>query len=101
MAVLSKDELLQLIRDRVGEDDTDEALQFLEDVTDTINNMVVRLDDNTDWKKKYEENDTAWRKRYRERFNTPVPDSDVDTDDIDENDENVSYNYEDLFNEEE
>lgn len=100
MAVLSKDELLQLIRNRVGEDDTDEALQFLEDVTDTINDMVVRLDDNTDWKKKYEENDTAWRKRYRERFNTPVPDSDVDTDDIDENDENVSYNYADLFEEE-
>lgn len=101
MAVLSKDELLHLIRNRVGEDDTDEALQFLEDVTDTINDMVDRLDDNTDWKKKYEENDAAWRKRYRERFNTPVPDSDVDTDDVDDIDENVSYNYEDLFREEE
>ena len=101
MAVLSKDELLQLIRNRVGEDDTDEALQFLEDVTDTINDMVVRLDDNTDWKKKYEENDAEWRKRYRERFSTTLPDSDINREPIDEVDENVSYNYEDLFTEEE
>ena len=68
MAVLSKDEFFKMIETRVGDDGSDEALRFIEDVTDTYNDMAGRLEESGDWKAKYEENDSAWRKRYRERF---------------------------------
>lgn len=68
MAVLSKDEFFKMIEKRVGDDGSDEALRFIEDVTDTYNDMAGRLEESGDWKAKYEENDAGWRKRYRERF---------------------------------
>ncbi len=66
MAVRTKDEILQAIRDRLGEDiDSDESLSLIEDVTDTIDNLQG---DGTDWKQRYEDNDREWRQRYRDRF---------------------------------
>lgn len=67
--VKTKDELLNILKERIGEDTSDEALAFIEDVTDTITDLETRAaGDGEDWKKKYEENDAAWRSRYKERF---------------------------------
>ena len=67
--VKTKDELLKILQDRIGEDTSDEALAFIEDVTDTITDLETRAaGDGEDWKKKYEENDAAWRTKYKERF---------------------------------
>lgn len=68
MAILSKDEFLSRINERIGEDNSDEAIAFMEDMSDTYDDMSSRLSDSTDWKKKYEENDKAWRDKYKERF---------------------------------
>lgn len=69
MAIRTRDELLEAVRARLGDDTSDEALAFIEDVQDTINNYENNTNnDGTDWKKKYEENDNAWRTKYRDRF---------------------------------
>ena len=78
MAIKTIEELMGAVRARVGEDTSDEAIAFVEDVSDTLNS----LSNAEDWKKKYEENDAEWRKRYQDRFfNTDKPnDSEPETD---------------------
>lgn len=68
MAVLSREDFLANIRGRVGEDTSDEAMKFIEDMTDTFDDLVSKTSDKENWKAKYEENDRAWRTKYRDRF---------------------------------
>ena len=68
MAVLSREDFLANIRGRVGEDTSDEAMKFIEDMTDTFDDLVSKTSDKENWKAKYEENDKAWRTKYRDRF---------------------------------
>lgn len=69
MAIRSKDELMNSIRGRIGDDTSDEALALIEDIQDTIIDFENRANgDGTDWKKKYEDNDKEWRTKYRDRF---------------------------------
>lgn len=77
MAVRTREEILESIKSRVGEQTDDETIAFLEDVTDTLNDLEKKAKgDGTDWKARYEENDTEWRKKYTERFysSDPIPD---------------------------
>ena len=84
------------VQKRVGEDTSDEALAFIENVNDTIENMSS--DKNTDWKAKYEENDAAWRQKYKDRFfNSSSEDKD---DDFEEEEKKKPMTYEALFKEE-
>lgn len=70
MAIKSKEEILNSIKSLLGENQTDEALNFLEDIEDTFNDFSSKLSnsDAEDWKAKFEENDKTWRQRYRDRF---------------------------------
>lgn len=68
MAVRTFDELTESIKVIVGERTDDEALAFIEDVTDTLADAKRRIESDVDWEKKYTELDEEWRKRYRERF---------------------------------
>ena len=81
MAIKSKDEILEQIQARFGEDTSDETISFLEDVTDTFTDLETRASgDGVDWKAKYEENDNEWRQKYRDRFFSPeVNDNEGDT----------------------
>lgn len=65
---LSKEAFLASIQARVGNDTSEEAITFIEDFTDTYNELEQRTADQTDWKQKYEENDNSWREKYKERF---------------------------------
>lgn len=77
--VLDKTSLVNRIRDFIGDRDDDEAISFLEDVNDSVNDFTK--DNADDWKKKYEDNDASWRKRYRDRFfNNDNEDDDIDKD---------------------
>ena len=67
MAIKTIEELMDAVRERVGEDTSDEAIAFVEDVSDTL----TSLSNAEDWKKKYEDNDAEWRKRYQDRFFNP------------------------------
>lgn len=67
MAVRTKEEILSLIKDHLGEDTSDTALQLVEDVNDTLDSLTNSAD-SEDWKTRYEQNDAEWRKKYRDRF---------------------------------
>ena len=95
--ILSKDELIAKLKDRVGEDTSDDTIAFIEDLTDTVNDYESRLADQTDWKSKYEQNNEEWKKKYKERFfnsevkEDPVPD--------DGDGEKKTLTYDELFKE--
>lgn len=93
--VKSRDEILEIIRTRVGDDNSDETLSFIEDIADTMNDYESRLADSTDWKTRYEENDKEWRKKYKDRFfNAPVKDEEVIEEEITDE---TPKKFEDLF----
>lgn len=77
MAVRNKEEILEAIKTRVGEQTDDETISFLEDVSDTFTDLETRANgDCEDWKTKYEENDKMWRERYTTRFFSKEPEPD-------------------------
>lgn len=66
MAVIGRDEIMNRIKARIGEDTSDDAIKLVEDLSDTLNDYESRLGE--DWKSKYEANDREWRQKYRDRF---------------------------------
>ena len=97
--IRTKDELIKAVSEFIGENDADEAIAILEDVTDTLEDFEKRADsDGEDWKKKYEDNDKSWREKYRSRFvKSSVTDEDF-VEDEDEDEEEIKT-YEELFEE--
>ena len=101
MAVRTKEELLELVKTRIGEDNSDEALAFIEDITDTLSDLEAK--GATDWEEKYNSLDNEWRERYKARFfSAPV---DVKEDDFvdgvnDVEDETKDLTFDALFEEE-
>lgn len=91
MAVKTVDEIMAKVRERIGEDDSDEAIEFIEDISDTFESFS----NGEDWKSKYEENDKKWREKYRNRFFTPK--EEVEEDEIEEPEEKEKKKFEDLF----
>lgn len=69
MAVLSREEFFTRVNGFVGDNSSDEAISFVEDMTDTYNDIEARANgDGINWEERYRENDEAWRKKYRSRF---------------------------------
>lgn len=111
MAVLSKDDFLSAIKTRVGEDVSDDAMKFIEDMTDTFNSLSSATEkDGEDWKAKYEELDKTWRDKYKARFfegsntdssNTTTPDSVKKEQTEDVKDDGEAVTFDDLFEERE
>ena len=66
--IKTKEELMDAIKEVIGDSEDDKALSLLEDVSDTLEDFKTKTSDTTDWKTKYEENDKEWRKKYRDRF---------------------------------
>ena len=102
MAVRTKEEIMQMIRDRTGENADDETLTFVEDISDTLEDLTGRAASSIDWEAKYNENDAEWRKRYKERFFSPEPEGgkSPDPDPEDTIDQEAPKTYEDLFTQE-
>jgi hypothetical protein len=97
MAVKSKAEILELIKARVGDDTSDEALAIIEDVTDTLDDYEARIADSGDWKARYEQNDAEWRQKYKDRFFQPAAEAEPEPE-PEEVEEKTTF--EDLFEEE-
>ncbi len=98
MSVKSKEDILKSLHERLGADDSDESISLIEDVSDTLDNLVNASKDSTNWKQKYEENDKSWREKYRSRFFNSSSEND---DDFEEEEEkpNKPLRFEDLFKE--
>lgn len=73
MAVLKKEEFISALKTRIGEDTSEEAIKFLEDMADTYADLEGRIGE--DWKTKYEQNDAEWRTKYRDRFFSGAPEN--------------------------
>ena len=76
MSVKNKDEILEAIKTRVGDNTDDETISLLEDVSDTLADLETRASADEHWKTKYEENDKLWRERYTNRFFSKEPEPD-------------------------
>lgn len=101
--VRTKDDLLAMIKDKIGEGTSDEDISLIEDINDTYSDLETRISEAGDWKAKYEENDASWRTKYKERFFTKDVSEDAEiSDDRDKADEGTheALKYEDLFTEE-
>lgn len=109
MAVLTKKEILEQVKTIVGENTDDTTLKFLEDISDTMDDLETKANgDGEDWKSKYETLDKEWRTKYQERFfnGSSEDDKDEPENDLtkpqdlpeDEEDESPKH-FEDLFTE--
>lgn len=98
--IKSKDELMEDIKVYIGDDTSNEAIELIENISDSINSYTA--DDTEDWKTKYDELDKSWRAKYKERFfNTEKTDEPNELDETEEIEEKKNYKYEDLFEEKE
>ena len=99
MAVKTMEELMESVRTRLGDDQSDEALALLEDISDTYGDMQSRTSGGEDWKKKYEENDAEWRQKYRDRFFNKSNNNDDDDVDDGGGNSNKPLTFDELFKE--
>jgi hypothetical protein len=105
MSVISKADLLKKFSEIVGDDNSDKVLDFMGDLSDTMDDYDTKTKgDGVDWKAKYEENDKNLRQKYRDRFNEPVQTGNADTqiqqeqnDGLGESEPQLKTSFEELF----
>ena len=99
MAKRSKEELLASVNALLGENISDEALTFIEDLSDSVDVES----DSVDWKAKYAQLDADWRKRYKERFmgTSTTPEEVVTEQEENVEEDGEKRSYEELFEERE
>ena len=69
MAILSRDDFFSRLQTMVGDNTSDESIAFIEDMTDTYNDMENRANgDGVDWEQRYHDLDESWKQKYRHRF---------------------------------
>lgn len=101
---MTLEEFIKIIHDFIGDDTSERALKFVDDVTNAFNSAVsTTSSDNEDWHKKYDELNESWRKKYMHRFFNG--DVNFDTNDADDNETSETtaetITTEDLFDDKE
>lgn len=103
MAIKTSAEIMDTLRSYLGEDVSDDAIAFIEDMNDTLAEYERQIGDVTDWESMYRELDETWRKRYRDRFFEGGNDEDgsfiEDVNDIEEQEDEAPTTFEELFEE--
>ena len=101
--VLNRADFLSRVAGRVGDDTSDDAISFVEDMTDTFDSLAASHVTQAEIDAAVRENDEAWRKRYRDRFFSSETVEDVEEkDDKDvETDKAEEIKIDDLFESEE
>lgn len=66
MAIVNKDNLLERVKNIIGDNLSDDNVSFMEDISDTLTDLESK--NNTDWEQKYNDLNASWRKRYVDRF---------------------------------
>lgn len=97
MAVKTREEILESLRGRFGDDPSDDDIAMLEDITDTFTDFEEKTSDATNWKNKYEENDKAWKKKYSDRFFSKDGDENNNHYEHDEPEDKTVKSFNDLF----
>lgn len=97
MAIVTKQQILDAIRERFADDNSDETLALIENISDTIDDYENKTNDTTNWKEKYDQNDKAWREKYKARFFSAGDEAEEEKED---EEKPVATSYDDLFKEE-
>ena len=66
MAILTKEQLMESIKNRVGEDTSDEALAFIENVNDTIENNSSSEDKDDDFEEEEKKKPMTYEALFKE-----------------------------------
>ena len=99
MAIKTKEDILSAIRERFAEDNSDETIAFIEDVSDTFSDLENKAKgDGKDWQAEAKRIDDEWRERYKARFFSGKTEDEPD-EELDEPDKKT-YKFEDLFTKE-
>ena len=106
--ILSREEFFERLKKFTENMTDDDSLSFVEDITDTYNDLERVVKENSDtWKKKYEDTQEYWKKRYYDRFfkgdmysnpNERTPDTEEKEEGTDEVKEDITID--ELFTEE-
>ena len=76
---------MKLVKERVGDDTSDESLKFIEDMNDTYNDLEKKLNPNkkTDeqWEQELKAKDEEWREKYKARFFDGIEENGTDLND--------------------
>lgn len=90
MSIKTRDELISSVSDILGENNSDEALQLLTDLRDTLGSQTdaQRI---TELENQLKEQDATWRKKYRDAFLSGADES------FEEEQNKRPRKYEDLF----
>lgn len=100
MAVLTRDDFFTSVQTIVGDTTEENAIKFLEDMTDTYNQLEQQAQDNgSEWKQKYEELDKSWKEKYKHRFFSGKGNSAIGNNDTIVDDEEEPITIKDLFKE--
>lgn len=94
--IKSKDEILNTLKEKFKDDDSDDTLSFIEDISDTYDDLSEQVSKSGEWQKKYEQNDKEWREKYKERFfSKPIEEPELEIEP--ESEPKKPRTYEDLF----
>ena len=95
--ISNKEAIINRLKEKFGEDTSDDTLSIFEDLSDTFDDYETRTKDSTDWEKKYKDNDEEWRKKYRDRFLNPEKAKELDDEINKDNQPPRKLKFEDLF----
>lgn len=101
MAVLNREQFFDRLSGMFSERTDDEAISFIEDMTDTYNALEAS-GSATDWEEKYKKLDESWKEKYKRRFFSGVSTIvNTESDPLEEEKETAeNITFEDLFSEE-
>lgn len=104
MAVKTREEIMEAVRARIGDDISDEALALIEDISDTYDDLTTKAASYEELQSQYNELDKSWREKYKARFYetgnglvTPDPIPDIDEP---EPEDDIITTFDGLFTEE-
>lgn len=101
MAVKDRDSILSAVKQMIGDNTSDEAIELMEDIADTMTDYETKVADKTDWKAKYDEMDASWRKKYVERFSGKTGEEIKDEQEEQIKDDGEVRSFDELFTERE
>lgn len=90
MAILSKEAFMERVNGFIGENNSEDAIAFLTDMSDTYSDLETKSNDHT-----YEDKYNKLAKQYRDRFMNQTKEEPTDNSGSDERAETITF--EDLF----
>lgn len=98
---LSKVELLEKVKNYIGDRTDDESIEIIEDISDSFDTETENVEEvKSEYEEKLKTLDETWRKKYTDRFfSNPTPEDREEEEEHGEEEEKTEYS--ELFTEKE